>query len=405
MKKNFFSRLKNKLNADYGGRYLGVLLEEIIYDYPKILGVLFPNIDRSFYKEFEPERDVSIEYCFGRAKKKKRRADLALLKNNKPVALLEIKYEDEKQSSVDAQLQDYLYFVEKNSKQDSPIGYTYLTKNYPPKEHIALFDSKKANINAMHMTYTQLYSKLGSHAQQSPIIRIFRDFLKENCYMFQTEIDEKGLLLLLLKGFNVKHNHGFGRQVSDKSMEAVPDVLSTLLSNMRVLGDHLMCDFNEYFNVRPSLNFSFNPWYDLNKEVKKHGNKDKEKKADVALSRKSVTGGIFFVGINAKFKMEDSNHWLNVGGGISYALDLSDKSVDTKIFGYTEGKGIDFKEQFNRCNSHMISEKRFYRTLLKLINTTLKQVIQKTGEKPVCKEFIPTLKRFQKDVERQMDTN
>lgn len=47
MKKSFFTRFKDKLNTDYGGRYFEVILQEVIEDELNVLKLLFSLVEAS----------------------------------------------------------------------------------------------------------------------------------------------------------------------------------------------------------------------------------------------------------------------------------------------------------------------------------------------------------------------
>ncbi len=99
--KSFFTRIKSKMHVDYGGRYLGEVLAEVIREVPSLASALW---GKKFSKPFV----VVTDYDYAGAGE--RLADLALidLKSQKPLAIAEIKYKDEKTELSLAQLKDYL---------------------------------------------------------------------------------------------------------------------------------------------------------------------------------------------------------------------------------------------------------------------------------------------------------
>jgi len=96
MKKSFFSRFKDKLNMDYGGRYFALLLREIIKEEPSVNSAVFPSLNKSDQNKIRTSGEIHVEYPFPGFNGRKRRADLAILIDGKIEALLEVKYEDEK---------------------------------------------------------------------------------------------------------------------------------------------------------------------------------------------------------------------------------------------------------------------------------------------------------------------
>ena len=91
-----------------------------------IAHVLWGN-DKRIKKDFI---EIQVEWPFP---DRQRRADIAIIDKRikAPIALLEIKYEDEKDQGNLAQLDDYLDYC-----KNSDVLFAYLTKNLPPKEEL-----------------------------------------------------------------------------------------------------------------------------------------------------------------------------------------------------------------------------------------------------------------------------
>jgi len=74
---SFFTRFKEHLNADYGGRYIEVILSEVIQEDISILKILFPQAPIYKWKD-KSQIDIDVEEVFQTGNIKKRRADLVV---------------------------------------------------------------------------------------------------------------------------------------------------------------------------------------------------------------------------------------------------------------------------------------------------------------------------------------
>lgn len=230
----FFSRFKNNLKLEYGGRYFEIILLEVIKEDISILEIIFPSINRDILRDSK-KLEIDIEEIFPSKSNvvNYRRADIVVKYKGKHVALLEIKYEDQ---PLEKQLEDYLTYSE--SKQ---ICFTYLTQYLPSKADSAKLKSYK---NTYCLQYMDLYNDIvKSNRNRNPIVKLFCQFLKENFMIYNEDIHEGGLLLLIIKGLYLKHSHGLGRKVSSANIKAIPEIWDALISNISILGDRFYNDF------------------------------------------------------------------------------------------------------------------------------------------------------------------
>jgi hypothetical protein len=138
--KSFLSRFAHKLDNNYGGRYFAAILREICIEDSSLIRILFPGISNTYWKDIrENNFEIIVEYTFHSFAviASNRRADLALCIDDKPIALLEVKDDDDKLPKNFAQISDYICFCNKHRE----IHFTYLTKHIPPKRDIALIKS------------------------------------------------------------------------------------------------------------------------------------------------------------------------------------------------------------------------------------------------------------------------
>ena len=320
--KGFFSRFKDKLAMDYGGRYLSVILGEVIKEDPAILAIIFPQ-NKTLFRNTKKLFEIELESTISSAgeDKKHRRADIAIWHEGKIVGLIEVKCEDE---SHDGQISNYLAFAEKNG-----ASFTYITQYYPSKaEQQQISESQKAS----HLLYKNLYKQLqqnrnGSTGDQNKSITdLFCEYLKENFMVYNSikERDLDVLKLLTLKGLNVKHRHGFNRLHSMANIRAIPGLWEQLIGNLTVLGDRFRQEFNELVSDRGLVNFRFCPYYDKKKLLKAVENAED---ASFDGGQECITGGYFAIW-NQGYILDKFLYSI----GYSYEADLNDKKGHLEVF-------------------------------------------------------------------------
>lgn len=327
---NLFSRLKSHMQdqkSSYpGGRYLAMLLREVFIDEPGFAKEVF-GIDSQKY-------DIELEYSF-KGRQGRRRADLALLDQNtrKPLALLEIKYEDEGSRGVSAQTKDYLYLLKRNKN----LRFRLLSQ-YPPEDFV-LKQFPSGN-RATHMSYAELYRQAERYKKDqrhlNPTLRLFCEFLKEETSVFNDKkIDKGALTLLMVKLLYVKHRHGLSTRIKgtrnsrEKIVESI-GILDQLTKNMGVLADDFSKCFGQgIFGNRPTIHFHASPYFNLDMTKKKIEKlqKDDNDGDDAELDRELKSGGYLYVG--AEHVIRKSAYLWN---GVSVFLDLSNKTSPLKVY-------------------------------------------------------------------------
>jgi hypothetical protein len=362
--KSFFSRFKDNLKMDFGGRYLEAILMEVLKEDLSILEILFPKIDKQIIKN-RKYVEIGLEGIFPTQNKKKRFADLVVKYKGKYKALLEIKYADQ---PLPNQIADYIRYAKKNN-----ICFTYLTQ-YPPKKDDLQTILSETNDRYKHLLYGKFYKELlNRNKNRNPVTKLFCEFLEENVMIYDKDINYDSLLLLLIKGLYVKHNTGFGRKVSKANVNSIPIIWDKLIGNVTVLGDRFYNDFDEYFNVRFSVDFGFIPEFNL-----KMLSKDiaKSELAFDSLDRRRKIGGTFFITADGKIKQDKSDDWLSLSLGYQFHLDLEEKQVFNYLYTEVRGKGSIFQDNSKKVGV-LPNEDKCYSTLLKLtkdnINKALKE--------------------------------
>jgi len=188
---SFLSRFKDKLNADYGGRYVAAVLAEAIQDEPRLIEHLWGRIRKP------PTYTITTEWCFdGQARR--RFADLAILdKDDRPIALLEVKYEDHKSTRNSAQLDDYLKFCRSNKR----VSFKCFTKHQLPDVDLRRIGRPR------QLSYAKLVRALEGDKRlaSSPICNLLCRFFREEGEMFN-QLDQSGL------EFFIRRLSGYSKQ-------------------------------------------------------------------------------------------------------------------------------------------------------------------------------------------------
>ncbi|EQC45182.1 hypothetical protein M899_1052 [Bacteriovorax sp. BSW11_IV] len=363
MRKSFFSRFKNKLSEDFGGRYFEVILHEVIIEEPKIVTLLFPFLKIKSSDVIESQ----IEYPFA-----SRIADVCIKINGKEVGLIEIKFNDK---SLDGQIEEYLKFT-----REKDIFFTYLTLQTPEQKDLSLIKNEEKYANnhhlAHHMLYRKLYEKIvDKKYDRNPVVALFCKYIKENFMVFDSEYinsNDDILQFIMLKGLFVKHNHGFGRKISDKNIMTVPDYWSVLISNIKVIADKFYDEHCSYFNVRPSIDYNFQPKFNIDKVVRK---KEEFDENDV-IPREYRVGGWFCIWFSAKVQQDNPDNWLSISSGLSFYLDLTKKEVRKYVFAEIYGRGLSTDNYESKLIKKIPTEELFYNDILGSIKASIDKCLK-----------------------------
>jgi hypothetical protein len=371
---SLFSRLKSKfkdhIDEDLGGRYMAFLIEQLIHDEPRVINAIFPSVSL---------RDVDqcttqVEFSFPGKNRRRRRADLAIHHaRHGLVALAEIKEDDHKNSGNGAQLEDYLAFLAQHRHR--PPEFSLITKHQPPDELLATIRAvAQRGYAARHLRYQDLY--FGLEAAKSETARLFRTFLKENGVIYDTQIDEAALTLLMMQALKPMSHHGWGRLRTAENTAQVPVVMTKLLGNADVLAAEFYSAFRKFFGNRFTTDFSFAPYYDLDL-VHRHLQRKKSNGLDEIAPKYSV-GGYFDVGAQGKF-CKVGKGWLYAWIGYSFDLDIDsdEKKLACRLLAKVYGKGITTTEAFSKYRA-IPSQENAQRALQRLLGQATEKVLSTT---------------------------
>ncbi len=377
MKKSFFTRIKSKLNRDYGGRYMGLVLQEILTEKPQLSRHLWPNEIGAAARR---TAIFELEKKFGQGN---RIADLAMVDpGGNILALLEIKYEDHKSPHNAAQLDDYIKYSKVNNVQ-----FTYLTKHMPPPEDLQRLEMHR------HLSYRAFSQAVEGDSDRGPIGELFCTFMRESGIMYQADLDRDSLLLLIAKSCHFRNQTGFGKLTSRKRIsEDVPNTLQGLVGNVNVLADRLYDAYQQkIFSVRPYTHFSMQPilkMSSLEQAISKIKYED-EDEDEMPLESKAVFAGNLFVYFEGSIPASNRDKdYLYLEGGYSFRVDPGKKTDALKqwIYAAIHGKQVSnieetteidlFKESTSAESS--AEEDRIYKKLSQVVIAVCKQCL--TGE-------------------------
>ena len=213
--KSFFTRIQNKFSAEYSGRYVATIMEEVAQSNPAVVKAL----------DVKGARLVT-EWSF-QIGGKTRIADLAVLdKEDNITMLIEVKFEDHKNPSNHAQIKDYLKYIGKNNS----ILFLCMSAFRLLPEDQELLDSEE-----QFLLFSNYVEKLNQQNQKKhdPAVKMLIDFFKERGMMMQ-DIDEKLMKKMMIRFF--KPHKGEGKQQGNRDMiEGIPSTLSALMQNIRII--------------------------------------------------------------------------------------------------------------------------------------------------------------------------
>ena len=365
----FFSKIKSLLKHDYGGRYLALVLKEIIEEDNSITNQIWREGKKikkdSFY--------VQTEWSFP---DRPRIADLAVISkiDGRALALAEIKYEDEKKDDNKYQLNDYLDYCCNNN-----INFTYLTKNLPPVSDLKI-------VNNNYLSYASLVHRIERKKNTSYFSKLLCEFIREEGYVFQKKIDKDALLLLMVNSLSFPNRHGLGKLNTLKRItKDVPRTFETILNNTSVIGTMFYegIAFNS-FHKRPTLEYKFHPHINIKKSQSRLSIlEEKNEETITRLEKDEIEFGEFNSYAYLKFKGGD--RWLYITFGYSYQLEKGkdkSKALQSKLFAEINGEQVEYDYEETKIKIEL-NEEKTYSTILELILKILSRSIKNKNNNPL----------------------
>ncbi len=330
--KTFFTRIQKMFGASYGGRYLGLVLRELLREDPQVAQALWPGLRVAGV----PQREVNYLSRSTRSGTSRRFADLALQSRDggKLLALLEIKYDDEKAPKNHDQLGDYVRFAEREG-----ICFTYLTKLTPPAADQRQLQNPRRDSTIMTLSFNTLNRALDSMSSKgTPMVRLVRDYLEELAPTFDANTDKRALMLLMIRSFGLSHNHGYGAHLNSRPriVVEVPETLQRLLRNVSLGADWLR-------EQLPATHFKRGAtieWF-VDPEIKPGRKLDEEIREWRWVPRNYRRGGDMY--FSALFKLSArGNHYLEIG--LHYRLS-HEKGLTSAVYASVSPREAELKER------------------------------------------------------------
>lgn len=272
----FFYDIRGQLQTKYSGRYLALLLREIARHEPKT----FLSILKLAKKHSAPWRElckkvarlqlaVECEVTFDGASGR-RRADLALLDEDKPVLFVEVKEDDIKNPGNSGQLKDYLV------QARGGIPFIHLSR-------FALdLDDREAmeRVNAKHSVAASVrYRDIYTILPDRPLANMLREYLEDisvGTYVPIRREEDRPAAFLLTQMLGFPHAQGLGRLHAHDSVAALPKLLQRMFDNLEFVAEWLRQENLHLFGQRFTRKLLVEPEYDLIAVARAIG-KDQEK--------------------------------------------------------------------------------------------------------------------------------
>lgn len=272
---SFFGRLQGYLKQRYDGRYLAVILCELIREDPKVAAVVFPDLTGTAIEALAEGRAFpTIEERLSTG----RRADLAIRSQDRIVALAEIKVEDGGKKGNAAQLEDYA----KVCADDTRIVFAFLSKHDFSADELAELDRWKRGAKCRRLRIYELADRLRAYRQKAfssrragsqgaRLIDLVLDYLKERQMVGYEAIklDNKTLTNLVRSLLPLPHHHGMGRLRTTDRVEMIPIAIGLLIGNISFLGSAFRSRNRHLCSTRLGANVSVEPGFD--EEVRARG--------------------------------------------------------------------------------------------------------------------------------------
>lgn len=247
---SFLGSIQGYFRQQYGGRYLGLVLQEMIQRDPSIGAILLGGTKQNVTSE----REVSYIAKGGN----KRFADLVLYAQrgtaSETAVAVEIKFDDQMAPRNHMQLRDYAIAVQAATKVNGrPLSKLVVLTKSPLDVEESRLISKLGITKAEIVTFTQFGEKLAK--LRTPLSALLVSFFHDKG-LIVTEVNPellKALMVLLFLPHRSKH----GRlQKGDSVTSGVPDTLKSLMSNLQIVANDVLA---KYRNGNRRMTVSFSP--------------------------------------------------------------------------------------------------------------------------------------------------
>jgi hypothetical protein len=256
----FFSSIRNYFDAEYTGRYFGIILAELARSEPDDFAAIIRKAGIKLPKQHMQslsagELTIDLEWSFP---DNKRRADLAVYLDRKhPILLIEIKAEDGLTKSNEAQLKDYVWFVEKTnrikSKREDHTHFLLLSRYIPRDEDASQIQKAKTKkLSVRQLLHGKLHKILAGKGDS--VARMLREYLEDVGMTYRDDIDlkkdGKALHYMFDRLLGMSSHEGLARIAGAPTIEAIPRLMETFFGNLAVLANLTESEGRSRFYLR-----------------------------------------------------------------------------------------------------------------------------------------------------------
>lgn len=259
----FFFDIRSQLQNRYSGRYLSLLLREVGRHEPRALAAIVAQAGKeAIWRDLARKirrREVSIEceYPFD-GTTGRRRADIALVEDEGPVLLVEVKEDDIGNPGNAAQLDDYL------AQARAGIPFLHLSRfALEPEDRDRL-----AEAGADGVVASLRYREIPAALPDGPITAMIKTYLEDiDVGMYQPigPDEDRSVAFSLAQMLGFPHAHGLGRLHAERSVGAFPKLLKRMFDNVEYVAESIHQENRALIGQRFTRKLQVVPEYDLRK--------------------------------------------------------------------------------------------------------------------------------------------
>lgn len=351
----FFASIRNFFKSEYHGRYLSVILQQIAQHEPRTFSLILEQVTSTsrlpFWREVSAgilngELTVRCEHSF-EGYMRTRRADLAVLRGDQPVVLMEVKEFDRLSPSNPDQLGDYLGKVSKS------VGFVHVHRFLPPFSERSKIDKKiDRGWPVALLSYDQIYKAVTNAVEERRALgALLCDYLEDigvGIYRPVSRGDRKALAFLMAQMLGFPHQAGMGKLQSDATVRRGPQLLSQLLGNIEVIAEWVRLPNEKIMRTHCSKRFWIEPWLHhkrLRNDIRDAG--DVVDELPRGLTRYVEGGELYFVAnVGIRSERLGKNNFLHLKLGFGLQLEKAGSSI--RCYAYTgfDGSGLDFYDTY-----------------------------------------------------------
>lgn len=346
----FFASIRGYFKSEYNGRYFSLILRELAQHEPKSFCLLIDQLAAAsrlkFWKGISKglmtgELTVECEQSF-QGLSKKRRADLAIVRGEETVVLIEVKEFDHLNPENPDQLADYLRRV------SHARGFIHVYRFIPRlDQHRKIEHKRRKGWPVATLSYDEIYKALRSSKDEGRSLgALICHYLEEIGVGIYREIgtpDSKALAFLMVQMLGFPHQTGMGKLYSEATVQRGPPLLTTLLADLEVVGEWVRRSNEKIMKTRCSTRFVIEPWLDhkkLRRGISKSGDK-----VDTLPGRfRNYVGGgfvYFYATGSLSDKHSPQGEWLRLELG--FGLEQEKGASSVRVFAFTDFYGNHLK--------------------------------------------------------------